>query len=282
VHIVDSPDEMRRLAEAARAKGEKIALVPTMGFLHEGHLSLMREGRRRGSLLVVSVFVNPTQFGPNEDFARYPRSFDRDCELMRAVPVDIVFAPEASSIYPPGFQTFVEVTELTRGLCGRFRPGHFRGVTTVVAKLFNIVRPHLAVFGQKDFQQLRVIGRMVRDLDMEIEIVPMPIVREADGLAMSSRNAYLSPDERAQAMGLSRALAAARERHEAGVSDPAELVRAARQMLAEFPGVSVEYLEAADAETLQPAAAPDRPLLLAIAARIGNTRLIDNLVLAPR
>src|SRR5487761_1329359 len=196
MQIINHPDEMARWSDAARARGERIALVPTMGFLHDGHMTLMRQGRARADALVASIFVNPTQFGPNEDLARYPRDFERDLAMLETVPVDIVFAPEASAMYSADAETWVEVTGVTRGLCGPFRPGHFRGVTTVVAKLFNIVKPHLAVFGEKDFQQLRAIERMVTDLNFDLEILPVPIVREKDGLAMSSRNAYLSPDER--------------------------------------------------------------------------------------
>jgi pantoate--beta-alanine ligase len=273
---------MQPLAEAARRRGDRIALVPTMGCLHEGHLALMREGRGRATVLVASVFVNPTQFGPGEDFARYPRDLDRDCRMMAPVPVDIVFAPEPWSVYPDGFQTRVEVTELTRGLCGKSRPIHFAGVTTVVAKLFNIVKPHVALFGEKDFQQLRAIERMVRDLNFDIEIVPVPIVREPDGLAMSSRNAYLSPVERAQALSLSRALEAARRSFAAGARAPSDLACVARATLTATEGVAVEYVEVVDAQTLAPATSSDRPLLLAIAARVGNTRLIDNIVLTHR
>jgi pantoate--beta-alanine ligase len=279
MRIVKSVGEMTRIAEDARRRGDHIALVPTMGYLHEGHLTLMREGRQRANVLVASIFVNPTQFGTNEDLARYPRDFDRDCEMMRTVPVDIVFAPEAPDIYPPAFQTWVEVTELTKGLCGRNRPGHFRGVTTVVAKLFNIVKPHIAVFGEKDFQQLRAIQRMVRDLNVDIEILPVPIVREADGLAMSSRNAYLTADQRKDALSLSRALAAARERFATGARRASDLIDAANEVLARSPGISIEYVEALDAETLEPASSLDRPIVLAIAARVGKTRLIDNVVL---
>jgi pantoate--beta-alanine ligase len=244
----------------------------------------MREGRRRAEVLAVSVFVNPTQFGPHEDLARYPRDFDRDCELMRLVPVDVVFAPEVSAIYPERFQTWVEVTELTRGLCGPSRPIHFRGVTTVVAKLFNIVKPQVALFGEKDFQQLRAIQRMVADLNFDLEIVPVPIVREPDGLAMSSRNAYLTAPEREQALGLSRALKAARDRFEAGGASPAELIRVAAETLAATPALSVEYIEVVDADTLSPAASLasfNSPVLVAIAARVGKVRLIDNTVLHP-
>ncbi len=281
MQIVKLPDEMQRLADGARARGERIALVPTMGYLHEGHLALMREGRRRAGVLVASVFVNPTQFGANEDLARYPRDFDRDCELMRRVPVDVVFAPEAPAIYPERFQTWIEVTEVTRGLCGQSRPIHFRGVTTVVAKLFNLVRPQVALFGEKDFQQLRAIQQMVADLNFDIEIVPVPIVREPDGLAMSSRNAYLTAAEREQALGLSRALKAVRERFEAGRTTPSELIRIATETLAAMPSLSVEYVEVVDAETLTPATSLDRPVLVALAVRVGKVRLIDNTVLHP-
>jgi pantoate--beta-alanine ligase len=282
VEVVSAPAEMQRLADRARRQGARIALVPTMGFLHEGHLALMREARRRATMLVVSIFVNPTQFGPAEDLARYPRDLDADLAKIRRIPADLVFAPDSSAIYSPGAQTWVEVTELTRGLCGAHRPGHFRGVTTIVAKLFNLVRPHLAIFGEKDFQQLRAIQRMVLDLDFDIEIVPFPIVREADGLAMSSRNAYLSAAERRDALALSRALFAARDRYAAGLSDPQALCAIAAELIAAHPGVQLEYLEAVDAETLGAAAGADRPILLALAARVGATRLIDNVVLGGR
>jgi pantoate--beta-alanine ligase len=272
---------MTRYSEAARMRGGRIGFVPTMGFLHEGHLSLMREARRRADVVVASVFVNPTQFGPNEDLAKYPRSFERDCAMMETIPVDAVYAPEPAEMYAPGAQTWVDVTEVTRGLCGRSRPNHFRGVTTVVAKLFNIAKPHLAFFGEKDFQQLRAIQRMVADLNFDVEVVPMPIVREVDGLAMSSRNAYLDPRERHEALALSRALSVAREKYLWDARTPAELVAAAQAVLEQAEGVRIEYVEAVDAETLQTAATLERPILLAIAARVGNTRLIDNTVLRP-
>ena len=279
--IVNSPLEMQQLAEAARCKGERIALVPTMGYLHEGHLSLMREGRRRGTMVVASIFVNPTQFAANEDFTRYPRDLERDCALMHTVPVDVLFAPEAADMYPANSQTWVEVTKLTQGLCGRHRPGHFRGVATVVTKLFNIVKPHLALFGEKDFQQLRTIQQMVRDLNMDLEIVPMATVREPDGLAMSSRNAYLSAAERKTALSLSRALAAARSALATGAKTAAELASAATDVLKREPGVEIEYVEAVDAESLEPVGAVERPVVVAIAARVGKVRLIDNAVLTP-
>ena len=281
MEIITSPDEMTRVAEAARKAGERIALVPTMGYLHDGHLTLMREGRAKSSLLVASIFVNPTQFGPSEDFARYPRDFERDCAMLETVPVDVVFAPEPSAMYSPDAQTWVEVTEVTRRLCGSNRPGHFRGVTTVVAKLFNIVKPHFAVFGEKDFQQLRAIQRMVRDLNFDVEIVPVPIVRENDGLAMSSRNLYLSPSEREDALVLNLALRAAREKHRTGACCAEEIVFAATRVLKRMKSVTIEYVEAVDAETLAPAPSLDRPILVAIAARVGRTRLIDNTVLTP-
>jgi pantoate--beta-alanine ligase len=281
VEIIALPDEMQGWSQAARQRGETIAFVPTMGFLHEGHLTLMHEGRKRATLLASSLFVNPTQFGPNEDFARYPRDFERDCEMMRKVPVDVLFAPAPDVIYPKGFQTWVEVTEMTRGLCGAHRPGHFRGVTTIVAKLFNIVQPHIALFGEKDYQQLRTIERMVRDLNFPVEIVPVPTVREPDGLAMSSRNAYLSPDERRKALALIGSLRAAEVAFSSGMRDPQQLVRVASEWLQKTPEVQLEYIEVVDAETLEQMAHIDRPVVVAIAARVGSTRLIDNVVLVP-
>jgi pantoate--beta-alanine ligase len=281
VKIIESPAEMQRLAETARLRGDKIALVPTMGYLHEGHLSLMREGRRCASVLAASVFVNPTQFGPREDLASYPRDMERDCRMMESVPVDVVFAPRPDAMYLPGAQTWVEVTDLTRDLCGASRPGHFRGVTTIVAKLFNIVKPHIALFGAKDYQQLCAIRQMVRDLNFDVEIVAMPTIREEDGLAMSSRNAYLSAAERAVALSLSRALDAARKAFARGERDPGALARTARAELALEGGVAVEYVEVRDATSLQEIAAISAPAVVAVAARVGRTRLIDNIVLEP-
>ena len=278
IKIIRHAREMMDWSDAARARGDRIGFVPTMGYLHEGHLSLMREARRRASMVVASIFVNPTQFGPNEDLSRYPRDFERDCALMDTVPVDVVFAPEAHEMYPPRAQTWVEVTELTRGLCGKGRPGHFRGVTTIVTKLFNIVKPHLAFFGEKDFQQLRAIQQMVEDLNFDIEIVPMPIAREPDHLAMSSRNAYLTPEQRCDALALSRAVAAARK-NLACARNPEEIVQLARKILSR-PGIEVEYVEVVDAQTLQPATSLEVPVLMALAARVGKTRLIDNVLLS--
>lgn len=279
MEIITLPADMQRWSETARRRGQVIAFVPTMGFLHEGHLTLMREGRKRASLLASSLFVNPTQFGPHEDFSRYPRAFERDCALMHEVPVDVLFAPEPQFMYPPGSQTWVEVTEMTKGLCGAQRPGHFRGVTTVVAKLFNIVKPHIALFGEKDYQQLRTIERMVQDLNFDVEIVPVQTVREPDGLAMSSRNAYLSSEDRKRALALSGALRQAEHALNAGARGPGQLVEAARRSLQNTPEVQVEYIEALDAKTLEPVERIDGPVVVAIAARVGNTRLIDNIVL---
>jgi pantoate--beta-alanine ligase len=278
--VIKSPAEMTAWAEAARARGERIAFVPTMGYLHAGHVSLLEEGRRRGDRLVLSIFVNPTQFGPKEDLARYPRDLDGDLAKAAGAGTDAAYVPEARDVYPPGYQTFVEVRELEKGMCGDFRPGHFVGVATVVCKLFNVVRPHLALFGEKDYQQLAVIRRMVRDLDMGIEIVGMPIMREPDGLAMSSRNVYLAPAERARALSLSRGLRAALAGAAAGERDAAALVAAARAIVT--PDVDrLDYLELRDADSLAPLATLDRPGVLAVAAYVGKTRLIDNVLIAP-
>ncbi len=274
--IIEKPEEMQNFSEALRLSGKRIAFVPTMGYLHEGHLSLMREGRKRGDVLVVSIFVNPTQFGPGEDYDRYPRDLERDIGLMRDIPVDVVFHPSAQDMYPEGYQTFVEVTELTKYLCGRSRPGHFRGVTTVVAKLFNIVKPHVALFGYKDYQQLKVIERMVKDLNYGVEIVGMPIVREKDGLAMSSRNSYLSPEERKDALSIYRALKKAEEMFKEGVRDAEEIRRTVRSMLKG----EIDYVSVCDPETLVEIEGEikDRALL-AVAVKIGKARLIDNTIL---
>jgi pantoate--beta-alanine ligase len=267
---------MAAWSEAARARGERIAFVPTMGALHEGHVSLLREGRRRGDKLALSIFVNPAQFGPKEDLSRYPRDLPGDLAKAAAAGTDVAYCPEPAGVYPPGYQTYVQVREVEQGLDGGSRPGHFVGVATVVCKLFNVVRPHVALFGEKDWQQLAVIRRMVTDLEMGVEIVPMPIVREPDGLAMSSRNAYLSPDERRRALALSRGLGAARARVEAGERDAAVLVATARAALE--PEVDrVDYVELRDAATLAPVARLEREGILLVAAFLGATRLIDNL-----
>jgi pantoate--beta-alanine ligase len=271
--VIRTPAEMTAWSLAARARGERIAFVPTMGALHEGHVKLLREARKLGQKLALSIFVNPTQFGPNEDLARYPRDLPGDLAKAAGAGAEVAFVPEARDVYPAGFQTTVEVPELARGLCGPFRPGHFAGVATVVCKLFNVVRPDVAVFGEKDYQQLAIVRRVVVDLDMGIEIVGVPTVREPDGLAMSSRNAYLSPQERARALSLSRALFAARDAAAAGDRDGARIVAQARAAL---DVDRVDYVELVDAHTLQAVTELQRPAVLAVAVFIGRTRLIDN------
>jgi pantoate--beta-alanine ligase len=271
--VIRTSAEMTAWSRAARARGERIAFVPTMGALHAGHVALLAEGRKRGDKLALSIFVNPTQFGPNEDLARYPRDLPGDLAKAAGAGTDVAFVPEAADIYPAGFQTTIEVRELSRGLDGASRPGHFAGVATVVAKLFNIVEPDVAIFGEKDFQQLAIVRRLCADLAMGIEVVGLPTVREPDGLAMSSRNAYLSPGERARSLTLSRALFAARDRAAAGERDAKTLVDGAR---ASLDVDRLEYLELCDAASLAPIARADGPSVLLIAAFIGPTRLIDN------
>jgi pantoate--beta-alanine ligase len=277
--IIESIDEMQRLSMAARAAGSVIALVPTMGFLHEGHASLMGEGRRRGGLLVTSIFVNPTQFGAGEDFTSYPRDLERDVKIAAAAGVDLIFAPSAAAMYPAGYQTFVDVEKITLPLCGSHRPGHFRGVTTVVGKLFNIVQPHVALFGRKDYQQLAVIRRMVADLNIPVEIIGMPTVREPDGLAMSSRNSYLSPAERTSAPCLSRSIAAARALYQGGERSPSTLLNRVIAEIDAEPAAMVEYAQLLDGDTLEEIEKADDRMVLALAVRIGKTRLIDNCIL---
>jgi pantoate--beta-alanine ligase len=276
MRVLAGIDAMRGAAAAARAASRRVALVPTMGCLHKGHLSLVRLAQDRADTVVVSIFVNPTQFGPAEDFARYPRTLERDIAACAAAGVAIVFTPEAGALYRADASTCVEEARLSRGLCGAVRPGHFRGVATVVAKLFNIVDPDLAVFGEKDAQQARVIARMVRDLDMRVELLFGPIVREPDGLAMSSRNAYLSAAERARAAGLYRALCAAAAAYRAGERASVGLQDVLRRALHGVGFDAVEYAAVVDPETLEPAPRLEGALALA-AVRLGATHLIDNL-----
>jgi pantoate--beta-alanine ligase len=280
LEVVRTIEDGRRWSERARLAGRRLALIPTMGYLHQGHLTLIAEGRARADVAVVSIFVNPMQFGPREDLARYPRDLQGDLEKSERAGAEMVFAPSVEEMYPEGFQTFVEVTQVSRGLCGDVRPGHFRGVATVVSKLFNVVRPHLAVFGEKDYQQLQVIRALNRDLGFGIEIVGVPTVREPDGLAMSSRNAYLSPDERARALSLSRGLGAARDLARQGVSDVDALKGAVWREL-EGAAVRADYVEVVDATSLVPLSRydPARPARALVAGYVGQTRLIDNLAL---
>ena len=274
--------DMQHWADVARAGGARVALVPTMGYLHAGHLSLVEEARRRADRTVVSIFVNPLQFGPNEDLERYPRDVERDTRLLAAAGADILFLPDVPSMYPEGYQTAVTVERVTRGLCGAARPTHFRGVTTVVAKLFNAVKPHVAVFGCKDYQQLVAIRRMAADLNFDLEVVGAPIVREADGLAMSSRNAYLSPAERVAARCLAQALAASEALVQRGETDALRVLAAARRVIADQPLAQVDYASLVNPDTLEEVSSIEAPALLALAVHIGKTRLIDNCILDSR
>jgi pantoate--beta-alanine ligase len=279
MQVIQDLQEMQNLALEWQGRGQSIVLVPTMGFFHQGHLSLMEYGRTRGDHLVVSIFVNPTQFGPQEDLDRYPRNFLQDCDLARDVDVDLIFSPAADQMYPDGYQTFVTVTEVTQGLCGASRPGHFRGVATVVLKLFNLVRPQVAVFGEKDYQQLVTLQRLVMDLNLPVEVVGRPLVREADGLALSSRNVYLSPEERVSALKLSQAMFTAREMAEKGERSRQNLLSALQPIFAGDANITLEYLVLVDDQTLEKIAGINDRARLAVAARVGSTRLIDNILL---
>ncbi len=270
---------MRSASRLVRGDGKRLGFVPTMGALHEGHLALVRAARTATSVVAASIFVNPTQFGPNEDLAKYPRSFDRDRELLEREGVDLLFAPSVEEMYPAGAVTWVTVDELSNKLDGRSRPGHFRGVTTVVSKLFHIVEPDAAFFGQKDAAQVAIVRRMVRDLAMAVDIVVCPIVREPDGLAMSSRNAYLDAAQRKQALVLHRSLIRAEKMVEAGEQNAARLAAAGREVFAAEPSVRLDYFEVVSPETLDPVDAISGGALIAVAAYVGNTRLIDNVVI---
>ncbi len=273
--------EMQVRCLNARAAGQTISFVPTMGFLHEGHLSLLREGRQRGDLLILSIFVNPTQFGKNEDLDQYPRNYERDERMARECGVDLIFYPEAATIYPPDYSTYVSVDgPLTTTLEGSSRPTHFRGVTTIVTKLFNIVQPHVALFGCKDFQQLAVIKRMTIDLDLPVAIVGMPIVRETDGLAMSSRNVYLSVEERGQALALFECLRESASLVGNGEQAATKVLEVTRQRLAKEPGLHVDYVKICHATTFNEVDFIDHNSVMLLAVKIGKTRLIDNHMLS--
>lgn len=279
MQVIETIAAMRTWSEAQRRAERCIVFVPTMGALHEGHLALVRDARRRGDRVVVSIFVNPMQFGPKEDFAAYPRDLGRDRVLLEQEGVDALFFPSVSEIYPAGFQTHVEVENVSSPLCGAVRPGHFRGVATVVTKLFNIVKPQVAIFGEKDYQQLQVIRRFVRDLDMDVEIVGHPIVREKDGLAMSSRNAYLNAEERQAALCLSRSLCRAERLVRRGEKSAQRLLDAVSFEIGREALAQIEYVKLCDADTLTDVEVVDDKALLALAVRIGKTRLIDNRLL---
>lgn len=277
MQVLRTIDDVRRAAQAARERGRRVACVPTMGALHAGHLSLLEAARRPDAFVVVTIFVNPTQFGPNEDFAAYPRDEAGDLRKCEAGGADAVFIPAAGEMYAPGTATTVRVAGLTETLCGPWRPGHFDGVATVVCKLLNIVRPDTAYFGQKDAQQLAVIRRMVCDLNLPVEIVGCETVREPDGLALSSRNAYLTAEQRRQATCLYRALCEARARIEAGERSPRVVTEAARAVIEAAGPTGIDYVELVDPETMQPVERIEPPVLVALAVRIGRTRLIDNM-----
>jgi pantoate--beta-alanine ligase len=275
--ICTNIDEMRPESRAAKQAGKRLGFVPTMGALHEGHLSLVRAAREASDVVAASIFVNPTQFGPNEDLAKYPRAFDRDRDLFEREGVDLLFTPSVDEMYPAGAVTWVTVEDLSNKLDGRSRPGHFRGVTTVVSKLFHIVEPDLAFFGQKDAAQVAIIRCMVRDLNLPVKILVCPIVREPDGLAMSSRNAYLSPDERKRALVLHRALTRIEKLVGAGEKEASRLAAAGRAEIALEPLIRLDYFEIVDPDTLDPVENVSHGALAVVAAYVGNTRLIDNL-----
>ena len=281
MRIIEKVSEMQQQADAWRQEGKRIVFVPTMGYLHQGHLDLLRTARRLGDLTLMSIFVNPSQFGPGEDYQSYPRDLDRDIRLATEVGTDVTFVPLAEEVYPEGYQTHVEVTEVTRNLCGRSRPVFLRGVATVVTKLFHIVKPHAAVFGEKDFQQLVTIRRMVRDLNMDVDIVGHPIVRESDGLAMSSRNVYLNAEQRRIALRLNQSLERAQVLVDAGERRAEALLAMVKDFLTGDDGVRIDYVQLCQPETLEDVSLIDGPTLLALAAWVGPARLIDNCVLRP-
>ncbi len=279
MRTISSAVEMTALAKEAKRSGKSVGFVPTMGALHAGHLSLVSAGRARTDILVTSIFVNPTQFGPKEDFSKYPRTLEKDSELLVDAGVDYLFYPTVEEMYPKDASTWVAVEGISERLDGKSRPGHFRGVTTVVSKLFNIVLPDLAFFGQKDAAQVAVIRKMVRDLNFDVHIFVCPTVRESDGLAMSSRNVYLSPEQRKQALVLYRSLMRVRLLADKGESDVAKLIAEAKQVIAEEPGVRLDYFEIVSSDTLQAVRDTSKGALVAVAAYVGQTRLIDNLLL---
>jgi pantoate--beta-alanine ligase len=281
VEIISDITAMQAFAKRTQVEGKTIALVPTMGFLHQGHVSLMKEGRSRGDYLVISIFVNPTQFGAGEDFEDYPRDMARDRALAQEAGVDVIFAPQAADMYPAGYQTHVEVENVTQNLCGLSRPTHFKGVTTVVCKLFCIVKPNCAIFGEKDFQQLVVIRQMVADLNFDIEVVGMPIYREEDGLAMSSRNRYLKPDERKAALCIVNALRKAKALFDAGEREGKKIVSLVKNGIGAEPLSRIDYIKICDASTIKDIDQITEKSVLAVAVNIGKARLIDNVVLDP-
>jgi pantoate--beta-alanine ligase len=282
MEVIESISEMKNLVKEWKRQGLSIGFVPTMGYLHEGHLALVRRVKELSDRVVVSIFVNPIQFAPCEDYQRYPRDLERDKALLEKEGVDVLFSPKAQEMYPPGFQTYVEVKELSSGLCGKYRAGHFVGVATVVLKLFNILQPDIAVFGEKDYQQLKVIQRMVQDLNLDVKIISHPTVREEDGLAMSSRNTYLSPEERKSAIALYKALNLAEELINQGERRVATLKEKLKEFIESYPYTKVQYIEFVHPETLKEVERVDEPTLLALAVFVGKARLIDNKIIVPK
>lgn len=279
MELITSVDKMQHVACLSRAAGKTIGLVPTMGSLHQGHTSLMVEGCKSSDILVASIFVNPTQFGVGEDFEKYPKDLKRDMTIAAAAGVDFLFVPTTAEMYPAGYQTYINVEKISLPLCGGSRPGHFRGVTTVVAKLFGIIQPTLALFGQKDYQQLAVIRQMTADLNFPVEIVGMPIVRETDGLAMSSRNAYLSPPERSEALCLKAVIDGVKVSFVSGIVSVAILKKHAVEIIGKYSAATIDYIAFCDSQTLESVETVDGDTLLALAVKIGKTRLIDNAIL---
>lgn len=277
--IIETAGDMQDVAERARLKGKKISFVPTMGYLHDGHLSLVRMALKLGDLSVVSIFVNPSQFAPHEDFDTYPRNFQRDFDMTEKEGVDILFTPTADDIYPEGYQSYVTLEKLPNHLCGLSRPSFFKGVATVVTKLFNIVKPHTAVFGKKDYQQFLVIRRMVFDLNMDINIVGGETIREPDGLAMSSRNAYLTASQRKSGLSLNKALLAAQKTVESGITDASRIIGETKEFIGSHPETHIDYVTICDPETLEEMHIINRAALMALAVKVGPTRLIDNMIL---
>jgi len=274
--IINSVQQMQSFAESLRRQGKRISFVPTMGYFHEGHLDLMREARKIADCLVISIYVNPTQFGPKEDLSKYPRDFERDSKMAQNVGVDVIFYPPDEEMYPGNYQTYVNVEKVTLNLCGLSRPGHFRGVTTICTKLFNIVKPHVAVFGKKDYQQYVTIKRMVTDLNLDLEIVGLPTVRESDGLAMSSRNVYLKGNERSSALSLVQSLKKARMLYDAGERKSAVILNEVTKIIKSVPHTEIDYIKICAADTLMDIDEITEEAVIALAVRVGTTRLIDN------
>jgi len=279
IKVIESIKEMQSHSESLRLSGKRISFVPTMGYFHEGHLSLMKEARNTSDFVVTSIYVNPTQFGPKEDFSKYPRDFDRDAQMAESVGVDVIFFPSNQEMYPESYQTYVDVEKVTLNLCGMSRPGHFRGVTTICCKLFNIVKPHTAIFGKKDFQQLAAIKRMVVDLNLDLEIIGLQTFREPDGLAMSSRNVYLSKEERTSALTLIGSLKLAQKLYADGERNAAVMIKQSETLIKSAEFTDIDYIKICDAATLEDVKEIKSEVVMALAVKVGKTRLIDNSVL---